>query len=138
MRVVNQTTPSAEQMTEFFGSGKDSAFVMVNLLKFKDRAEYADGRDTELSGAQAYAIYGAGVQKCIADVGRKSGFSGSVTGLLLGEVGDNWDMVALVEYPSHEAFRTMMMSPEYQEIAVHRTAGLEGQLNIRTKAVPLG
>ncbi|WP_341711397.1 DUF1330 domain-containing protein [Erythrobacter sp.] len=43
-------------------------------------------------------------------------------------------MVALVEYPSLEAFRPMMMSPEYQKIAVHRRAGLEGQLNIRAKA----
>ena len=134
MKVVNQTIPSPEQMTEFFGSGEDGPFVMVNLLKFKERAEYADGRETNLTGAEAYAIYGSAVQKCIADVGATAGFSGAVTGLLLGEVEENWDVVALVEYPSLEAFRTMMMSPEYQKIAVHRSAGLEGQLNIRAKA----
>ncbi len=134
MKVVNQTTPSQEQMQEFFGSGEDGSFVMVNLLKFKERAEYADGRETELSGAEAYAIYGAAVQKCVKDVGGTPGFAGAVTGLLLGEVEDNWDMVALVEYPSLEAFRTMMMSPEYQKIAVHRAAGLAGQLNIRVKS----
>jgi len=133
MKVVNQTIPSAERMQEFFGSGEDGPFVMVNLLKFKERAEYADGRETDLNGAEAYAIYGAAVQKCIADVGATPGFSGVVTGLMLGEVEENWDMVALVEYPSLEAFRTMMMSPEYQKIAVHRAAGLEGQLNIKTK-----
>ncbi len=138
MRVVNQTMPSAEQMTQFFGAGEDGPFVMVNLLKFKAMAEYADGRESDLSGAEAYAIYGAAVQKCIADVGATPGFSGEVTGLLLGEVEDNWDMVALVEYPSLEAFRTMMMSPEYQKIAVHRSAGLAGQLNIRAKSSPLG
>ena len=138
MQVINQTTPSAERMQEFFGSADDGAFVMVNLLKFKERAEYADGRESDLSGAEAYAIYGAGVQKCIADVGATAGFSGQVTGLLLGEVEENWDMVALVEYPSLDAFRSMMMSPEYQKIAVHRSAGLAGQLNIRTKASSLG
>lgn len=111
---------------------------MVNLLKFKERAEYPDGRETGLSGAEAYAIYGAGVGKCIADVGGTPGFAGEVTGLLLGEVEENWDMVALVEYPSLEAFRTMMTSPEYQKIAVHRSAGLAGQLNIRAKARSLG
>jgi uncharacterized protein (DUF1330 family) len=133
LKVINQTTPSAEQMQEFFGSGEDGPFVMVNLLKFKDKAEYVDGRNTELSGAEAYAIYGAAVQACIADVGATPGFSGAVTGLLLGEVEENWDMVALVEYPSLDAFRSMMMSPEYQKIAVHRSAGLEGQLNLKTK-----
>jgi hypothetical protein len=30
--------------------------------------------------------------------------------------------------------RNMIMSPEYQAIAVHRAAGLAGQLNIKTKA----
>lgn len=138
MQVVNQMIPSQEQMKEFFGSGEDGPFVMVNLLKFKKRAEYTDGRETDLSGADAYAIYGAAVGKCIADVGGTPGFSGKVTGLLLGEVEDNWDMVALVEYPSLEAFRNMMMSPEYQKIAVHRSAGLAGQLNIRAKPAGLG
>ena len=138
MKVVNQVVPSAEQMTEFFGSGDDGPFVMINLLKFKSKAQYADGRETDLSGAQAYAIYGAAVQKCIADVGATAGFSGAVTGLLLGEVEENWDMVALVDYPSLEAFRSMMMSPEYQKIAVHRSAGLAGQLNIRAKPGALG
>ncbi len=52
---------------------------------------------------------------------------------MLGEIEEQWDMVALAEYPSLEAMRTMIMSPEYQEIAVHRAAGLKGQLNIKTK-----
>ena len=138
MQVVNQTIPSPEQMQEFFGVKEDGPFVMVNLLKFKERAEYADSRETDLTGAEAYAIYGAAVGKCIADVGGTPGFAGEVTGLLLGEVEDNWDMVALVEYPSLDAFRSMMMSPEYQKIAVHRTAGLAGQLNIRAKPAGLG
>ena len=138
MKVVNQTIPSPERTQDFFGSGEDGPFVMVNLLKFKERAEYADGREADLSGAEAYAIYGAAVGQCIADVGGTPGFAGEVTGLLLGEVEDNWDMVALVEYPSLDAFRSMMMSPEYQKIAVHRSAGLAGQLNIRAKPSGLG
>ena len=52
---------------------------------------------------------------------------------MLGEVGELWDMVALVEYPSLEAFKTMALSPEMHAIEHHRMAGLAGQLNIRTK-----
>ena len=133
MKVVNQVNPSPEQMQEFFGSREDGPFVMVNLLKFRDRAEYEDG-DRGLSGAEAYALYAAEVVKLVVKLGGRSIYGGAVTGLMLGEVEENWDMVALVEYPSLEAFRSMVTSPEYQEIAVHRTAGLEGQLNIRTKA----
>ena len=132
MDVINQVVPTAEALQSFFGEGEDGAFVMVNLLKFRDRAEYEDG-DRGLSGAEAYALYGSEVVGLVEKHGGRSIYAGAVTGLLLGEVEENWDMVALVEYPSLEEFRAMMMSPEYQAIAVHRSAGLKGQLNIRTK-----
>ena len=138
MKVINQVNPSPERMEEFFGGTEDGPFVMVNLLKFKDKAEYPDGRETNLSGAEAYALYSASVVKCLADVGGKPQFGGPVTGLMLGEVEENWDMVALAEYPSLEAMRSMIMSPEYQKISVHRTAGLAGQLNIKTKQGSFG
>ena len=132
MKVVNQVNPTPEQFQEFFGADEDGAFVMVNLLKFRERAEYEDG-DRGLTGQEAYSLYGADVVKLVVKHGGRSIYSGAVTGLMLGEVEDNWDMVALVEYPSLDAFRAMIMSPEYQEAAVHRAAGLAGQLNIRTK-----
>ena len=43
-------------------------------------------------------------------------------------------MVAIAEYPSRKAMLAMVQSPEYQAITRHRDAGLEGQLNICTKA----
>jgi uncharacterized protein (DUF1330 family) len=107
---------------------------MVNLLKFKDKASYADGSEPELSGRDAYLRYGAGVQACVAAVGGKARFSGMVTDLMLGEVEELWDMVAIVEYPSRAAMLQMVQSLEYQAITKHRDAGLAGQLNIRTKA----
>ena len=42
MEVVNAVYPSREQFEEFFAIGDDGPYVMVNLLKFKDRAEYPD------------------------------------------------------------------------------------------------
>jgi uncharacterized protein (DUF1330 family) len=133
MIVTNEVDPSPEQMMRFFGAPEDGPFTMVNLLKFKDRAEYEDGSDARLSGREAYMRYGAAVQKYIADAGARSIASGMVTGLMLGEVEKLWDMVALVEYPSLEAMKNMVMSPEYQAIAIHRKAGLAGQLNIKIK-----
>ena len=109
---------------------------MVNLLKFREKAEYANGSEPELSGRDAYLRYGAGVQACIAAVGGRARFSGFVTDLMLGEVEELWDMVALAEYPSLAAFRQMAMSPQMHAIEHHRVAGLAGQLNIRTKARP--
>ena len=135
MHVGNAVFPPFEQAAAFFAGPDDGAFVMVNLLKFKPRAEYEDGSDAGLTGAQAYARYGAAVQECLAAVGARQLYAGSVTGLLLGEVEDLWDMVALAEYPSLGAMQQMVQSPGYQAIEKHRKAGLAGQLNIRTKPV---
>jgi uncharacterized protein (DUF1330 family) len=133
MQVVNAVFPSMEQAAAFFGGAEDGPFVMVNLLTFKPRAEYDDGSDADITGAEAYARYGAAVQACLAAVGARQLYAGPVTGILLGEVEELWDLVALAEYPSLAAMQAMIASPEYQAIEKHRKAGLAGQLNIRTK-----
>ena len=135
MRVENAVFPGKEQITSFFGGPENGPFVMVNLLKFKETAEYADGSDADLSGAKAYACYGKGIQACLAAVDGTQIYAGPVTGLMIGEVEELWDMVALVEYPSLAAMQKMMSSPEYRAIEVHRKAGLAGQLNIRTNQI---
>lgn len=135
MRVENAVFPAMEQITSFFGGPENGPFVMLNLLKFKETAEYPDGSDANLSGADAYARYGKAIQACLADVDGKQIYAGPVTGLMIGEVEELWDMVALVEYPSLAAMQKMVSSPEYQAIEVHRKAGLAGQLNIRTTQI---
>lgn len=134
MIVTNQLHPTPEQAMAFFAGGDDAPICMVNLLKFRDKAAYADGSDPELTGREAYLRYAAGVGACLAAVGGSVRFSGAVTGLLLGEVEDLWDMVAIAEYPSRKAMFAMVQSPEYQAITRHRDAGLAGQLNICTRA----
>ena len=57
MEVINSVYPNKEQMAAFFEPGPAGPICMVNLLKFKPWAEYEDGRDTQLSGREAYDIY---------------------------------------------------------------------------------
>ena len=59
-------------------------------------------------------------------------FGASVERLMLGQVEELWDVAAIAMYPSRAAMAEMMRSPKMQEIGVHRTAGLAGQLNIET------
>ncbi len=134
MNVTNQLHPSPDQAKAFFSGEEDGPMCMVNLLKFKDKATYADGSEPDLSGRDAYLRYGMGVQACLAAVGGTARFTGFVTDLMLGEVEELWDMVAIAEYPSRAAMLQMVQSPEYQAITKHRDAGLAGQLNIRTKS----
>ena len=133
MKVENKVIPSEEQMKGFVEGDIDSPISMLNLLKFKDKAEYEDGRTTDLTGREAYQIYALAVAKLVENTGGKVLFGAEVSRLMLGEVEELWDTVAIAQYPSRRKMLEMMMSPEYAEISVHRTAGLEGQLNIETK-----
>ena len=132
MEVKNAVEPNEEQMQGFLEGDTESPIEMVNLLKFKDKAEYEDGRETNLSGAEAYAIYGLEVADHLSKVGAETIFVGEVSRLMLGEVEELWDMVAIARYPNKKAMLDMIMNPDYQESAKHRAAGLKGQLNIET------
>ena len=132
MKFENKVMPNDDQMAEFLEKGNDEPIYMVNLLKFKDKAEYPDKRETDLSGEEAYAIYGEEVVGHLAKVGGKPIFGGNVDRLMLGEVEDLWDKVAIAMYPSRKAMLEMISDPDYIQSAQHRVAGLEGQLNIET------
>ena len=95
MEVVNKVSPNEAQMKGFMEPGRDGPIYMLNLLKFKKKAEYPDGRETALTGAEAYAIYGAEVVQHLAKVGGAPMFSAQVERLMLGEVEELWDSAAI-------------------------------------------
>ena len=131
MQIINQVFPSdPKQMEGLMQEGPVGPIFMVNLLKFKERAEYADGRATTLSGRDAYMIYGRAVSELLPKFGGFGFFAADVAFLSLGQVEDLWDEVAIAVYPKRANMVAMSMSPEWAAIAVHRKAGLAGQLNI--------
>ena len=133
MNVTNAVFPVPGQLEAFFDVADDGPFVMLNLVKFRERAHYADDPSIDISGRAADERYAAEMHVLLGDRGGRITFHGDVTGLLLGEVDELWDAVALVEYTSHAAFLEQMGSPERAAIERHRSAGLAGQLNIRIK-----
>ena len=132
MKYSNSVYPNEEQIKGFLEPGPEGPIGMVNLLKFKPRAEYEDGRETDLTGREAYDLYEAGIRELLAEIGGYIGFWGDVERLVLGEVEELWDLVAVAVWPSRQVMLETMQSARMQEISVHRTAGLAGQLNIET------
>ena len=121
------TEPRPEQMESFAKEAPDGRVHMLNLLKFKERAAYADGRETALSGAEAYGLYGIEVQKIFAKIGARIVYAAPANVQVIGDGELPWDAVAIAEYPSKQAFLDMVASEEYQAIAIHREAGLASQ-----------
>ena len=93
MKVENEVQPSPDRIQAFLAS--EGPVVMVNLLKFKEKASYPDGRDAELSGREAYLRYGREMKKLVESAGGRFIFGGSVNGILLGQVEELWDEVGL-------------------------------------------
>jgi len=130
MKVENAVYPTGKQIKELQSDRSAKPIVMLNLLKFRAKAQYPDGRQTHLTGAQAYGVYAEAMQKIVEREGGKFLFAGDVKYLPVGEVESLWDVAGLVQYPSAAAFAKIATSPEVAEIGVHRAAGLEGQLLI--------
>jgi len=135
MNYENKLMPNSEQLKGFSEDPHGKPISMVNLLKFKEKAEYPADHELhgkDMSGAEAYALYGDAVGKIILSLGGEMVFFGQVERLMLGEVEELWDQVAIAKYPNRQAMLDMIYSDEYRAIEVHRNAGLAGQLNIET------
>ena len=133
----NALRPNPIQLAEF-ALGDDDPILMVNLLKFKEKAEYEDGRATNLTGREAYEIYVTETREHLANVGAELILGGEVNGLLLGEVEELWDAFGVARYPSRKAMIAMARNPAYIESEKHRAAGLAGQLNIEVSEQGFG
>ena len=120
--------PTGDQVRAFRDRKTGDPIFMLNLLKFRIKAEYKDQRATNLSGREAYALYGAGFDKVMTPLGTQIIYSGEIRGFLIGVGEDEWDSVALIKYPSTDVMLDMFRNESYQEIQIHREAALEGQL----------
>ena len=135
MKVENAVYPSTEGIRALGQSKSPAKIAMLNLLKFRDKAVYKDGRPDNISGREAYMRYGNAMTKIVEREGGRILFTGRIAGLVIGEVEGMWDVAAIMEYPSRAAFQRIVTLPEVAEIGVHREAGLEGQLLIMTESV---
>ena len=102
--------------------GEDGPVWMVNLMKYRQMADYADGRETTISGRDADDIYAP--LKSLATVGAEIVFVGDVDQQLLGD-NTTWDRIAVVKYPTRRSFIAMQTLPEFQESHKHKDAGMD-------------
>ncbi|MCH7578836.1 MAG: DUF1330 domain-containing protein [Chloroflexi bacterium] len=122
--------PNKEQIEELMKGPADQPVVMVNLLKFKERADESEG---DASGQVAYGRYAEQMRKVVESQGGRFIWAGRVDSKVIGEDGDpEFDVIALVEYPSRQKFLEIAGSQKVREIGEHRSAGLEMQWLIAT------
>ncbi len=110
----------------------DGPVWMVNLMKYRDVADYADGRETDISGREADDLYTP--LESLAGVGAQIVFVGEVEDQFLGD-SPRWDRVAVVKYPTRRSFIEMQSRPDFQEKHVHKEAGMQETFVIGTQPI---
>lgn len=127
--------PERNQIETLLAGPEDTPVVMVNLLSFKD---HADGDNEGMSGFESYQRYAGNMKKFVESKGGRFIWTGRVDSMLMGESDVDFQIVALVEYPSRKAFVEIASSTHVQEIGKDRVEGLAGQWLIATTATDLG
>jgi len=119
---------------------EDGPVWMVNLMKYREVADYADGRESAISGREADDLYTP--LESLAGVGAELVFAGDVDQQLLGD-SPVWDRVGVVKYPTRRSFIEMQSRPDLQKQHAHKDAGMAetiviGCQPIDRPAVPAG
>ena len=61
--------PTGDQVRAFRDRATSEPISMLNLLKFREKAVYEDGRESNLSGEEAYQLYGKGFKEVMEPKG---------------------------------------------------------------------
>ena len=125
--------PNEDEVRAFLAEAEDGPIIMINLLRYREKAEYPEGSDeAPCTGQEAYGRYSDAVMPLLAGVGGRPVFVGLARQSLIAPEGEAWDQAILVEYPSRKAFIEMTTSAAYLAVAHHRTAALADSRLIAT------
>jgi uncharacterized protein (DUF1330 family) len=111
------------------GSESDGPVVMLNLNRYRERADYQGeppgGLSTDVSGHEAYMRYGVVAMAVLARLGGRILWHAEAKLTVVGDETDRYDEVVAVWYPSLTAFVALASDPETLAARAHRLAGLE-------------
>ena len=104
----------------------DQQFAVINLLLYKEWAEYPPGIiEEKLSGKEAYDRYSELSIPFVNKVGGVPMWRGTFGINMLGPEEECWDEILIMQYPKRSAFQAMLDDPDYQKIIFHRTAAVK-------------
>ena len=126
-------SPSAsdiERVTTLQSLPLEAPVAALNLFQFNERAQYQPG-DPEfetpaanVTGREAYDRYSASAGKVLAALGGRVVFSTAVDQIMIGPSDPEWDLAAIMYFPTREAFMAMLSDPDFQAESRHRKAAM--------------
>ena len=114
--------PERDQFEVFKKLPRDKPIMMLNMLRFRRKAAYEDGR--EATGAKAYATYGKESSPIFRRVGGEIVWRAKPDVTLIGPNDEEWGLIFIARYPSAGAFLEMVTDPDYRVAVKHRQAAV--------------
>ena len=130
--------PSPANFQAFKDLPRDEPIHMLNLLRFRDLAEYPQGHEHHgngWTGRRAYEEYGKTSGPIFQGVGGKIVWRGAFQTMVTGPEPDEkvWHDGFVAEYPNSGAFFAMIKDADYQLAVVNRTAAVSDSRLMRFK-----
>ena len=121
--------PTQEAGRAFVMRGIQGHVVMLNLLRFKEVADYSATPElapaTPISGEAAYQLYMDHTEPFLAESGGKVLFYGKGGPFFIGPPDERWDAMLLVQQDSVASFIAFANNEAYLAGMGHRLAALE-------------
>jgi hypothetical protein len=121
--------PTQESGRAFFTRGLSGSVVMLNLLRFRDVADYSEVPElaptNPVSGEQAYRLYMEHTKPFLQQSGGEVLFFGKGGPFLIGPPDERWDAAMLVRQDSIASFMAFASNQDYLAGMGHRVAALE-------------
>lgn len=131
---MSSIDPTRAQFDAFKALPRDTPIQMLNLIRLKPLADYAEDHPNHgkaMSGLDAYREYGRSTAPLFQSLGGRQVWAGRPEVVVTGPADERWDLAFIAEYPNAGAFLAMVTNPEYREFVKHRQAAVEDSRLIR-------
>jgi uncharacterized protein (DUF1330 family) len=119
--------PTRESFNAFKALPRDTPINMLNLLRYRDVADYPAGHALAgkgLSGREAYREYGRTSGPIFERLGGRVIWRGRMESMLTGPQDKAWDDAFIAFYPNAGAFLAMVTDADYKLAVINRQAAL--------------
>lgn len=133
--------PSPANFEAFKALPRERPIQMLNLLLYRDDADYRDGHEHAgkgWSGRRAYQEYGKTSGPIFRRVGGTIIWRGAFETVVTGPEAMRWHDGFIAQYPHAGAFFEMIKDADYQAAVVNRTAALADSRLVRFAAGAVG
>lgn len=134
--------PTEAQLAKLMSLPADAPVAALNLFHFNTKAKYQPGDPEfgtpagEIPGEAAFQKYASVAGPIIEKLGGRTVFSTPVDQMMIGPADAAWDVVAIMYFPTRQAFIDMLSNPEFQDTSRHRKAALANHRMIHLSGEP--